>query len=67
MEAEARHFRAGLFRRLQQRIVVGYLDLFPVDLEFSHFALNPSGYSEFILPNAAEISIPHQDNPARCQ
>jgi hypothetical protein len=41
MEAEARHFRARRFRRLQQRVVVGYLDLFPVDLELCHFASTP--------------------------
>ena len=36
VEAEARHLRARLLRRLQQRVVVGYLDLFAVDLELSH-------------------------------
>ena len=41
VEAEARHFRARLLRRLKQRVVVGYLYLFPVDLQLSHSTFFP--------------------------
>jgi len=36
VETETGNLRTGLFRRLKQRVVVGYLDLFPVDLDLSH-------------------------------
>ena len=37
VEAEARHFRACLFARLQQRVVIGNLDFPAVDLELRHY------------------------------
>jgi hypothetical protein len=34
MEAKARHFRTRRFRSLQQRVVIGNLDLFAVNFQF---------------------------------
>src|SRR5690606_229324 len=41
MEAETRHFGPGHLRRLQQRVVIGNLDLLAVDLQSSHLASTP--------------------------
>src|SRR5262249_33907987 len=41
VEAEARDFRTRLLSRLEQRVMVGDLYLFPVDLELSHY-LSPA-------------------------
>jgi hypothetical protein len=54
VEAEARHFRARLFRRLQQRVVIGNLDLFAVDFQLRHFVPNPCGSAAYFLVDARE-------------
>jgi hypothetical protein len=56
MEAEARHFRASVFRRLQQRVVVGYSDLFPVDLELCHSPQTPAEFPQSLFPDAVETT-----------
>src|SRR5690606_2754615 len=72
VEAEARHFRPRLLRRLQQRVVVGYFDLFPVDLDLSHqmppavfaasyaFSQSSSAMPLTIMPSACFASISSQ-------
>src|SRR5690606_35820378 len=57
VETETRHFRAGLLRSLQQRVVIGDFDLFAVYLNFSHIASTPRKSAKFYTGRRAVPAV----------